>query len=223
MKFLTILLFISSFFVSAQEEVVVKLGEIHEVKVFNGLSVNIIEGDSNKAVVSGENPSNVVIVNKGGKLRIRTRNHVIFDGHKTFVVLYTKDIIDVIDVNENAFVSADYQIKQIELELHAQEGGEIDLDVELQRLNTKSVTAGKIILKGTSDNILVKVNTGGTLNASELIAKQAEVLVKVGGVADVNASDFIDAKVRIGGTINIHGKPKVIEQQVFIGGTINEE
>ena len=36
------------------------------------------------------------------------------------------------------------------------------------------------------------------------------------------ASDLVDAKVRAGGTILIHGKPKQINQKTIAGGSIEQ-
>ena len=57
-----------------------------------------------------------------------------FSGEDTFVKLYyTK--INTIDVNEGATVTSQTPIKQYELELKAQEGGEITASVDTKVFN----------------------------------------------------------------------------------------
>ncbi|MCF8713607.1 DUF2807 domain-containing protein [Joostella atrarenae] len=207
----------------SQDNVTKELGDFHEVKAYDGLSITIKKGDKNKAVISGKNSSEVIFVNKNGKLKVRMNINEVFNGYKTFVVLYAKDLIDVIDVNENAFVTVKDNIEQIDLELRAQEGAKIEGDIKVDRLKSKAVTGGVITLTGVAKNQEVDVNTGGRFEGSELISEQTDVDVKAGGIADVHATQFVDAKVKVGGTINVSGKPKVIEKQTFVGGTINEE
>ncbi len=207
---------------SAQKEVTKEVGEYHEVKAYDGLSIKIKKSNENKAVITGKHANDVVFVNKKGKLKVRMKINEVFKGYNTFVVLHSKDLIHSLDANENAFISSDEKFKQVDLELNAQEGAKIDLDVDIQRLNSKASTGGIITLIGTAKNQEVSINTGGRFEGGELISEQAEVDVKAGGVADVNATEFLDADVKVGGTINVYGNPKVLEKQTFVGGTINE-
>lgn len=206
----------------AQDDLTKDLGEFHEIKVYDGLSVTLIKGDKNQAVISGKNASEVVLVNKNGKLKIRMNINEVFNGYTTYVTLYAKNMINLIDVNENAFISSDDTFSQVDMELNAQEGGEIELMLDLKRLESKSTSGGILSLTGTATNQDIRVNTGGKFKGEELQSAQTKVIVKAGGVADVLASDFVEAKVRVGGTINVYGDPKVLEKQTFIGGTINE-
>jgi len=217
---------VSIFFLTSlafgQDNITKELGEFHEVKAYDGLSVKIVKGDKTKAVISGKSPSDVVFVNKGGKLKVRMNINEVFNGYTTFVVLYTNDIIDVLDANENAMISVKETIEQVDLELRAQEGAKIEADLKVDRLDSKAITAGVITITGTSKNQEVIVNTGGRFEGGDLVSEQTEVDVKAGGVADVNATEFVDAKVKVGGTINVYGSPRVLQKQTFVGGTINE-
>ena len=66
------------------------------------------------------------------------------------------------------------------------------------------------------------VNTGGIYDAKQLRSKLISITVNAGGEAAIFATDFVDAKVRAGGNIEIFGKPKQINQKVIAGGTITE-
>src|SRR5690606_30228221 len=123
-----------SFTLVAQDNLTKDLGEFHEIKVYDGLSVTLIKGDKNQAVISGKNASAVVLVNKNGKLKIRMNINEVFNGYTTYVTLYAKNMINLIDVNENAFVSSEDTFSQVDMDLNAQEGGEIELTLDLQRL-----------------------------------------------------------------------------------------
>ncbi|MEL4307042.1 head GIN domain-containing protein [Joostella sp. CR20] len=219
--FLIAFLFISTLTI-AQDNVTKELGEFHEVKAYDGLSVKIVQGPKNKAVVSGKNPSDVVFVNKGGKLKIRMNINEVFNGYTTFVVLYTADMVSILDANENAMIAVKETMEQVDLELRAQEGAKIEADVKVERLNTKAITAGVVTVSGTAKNQDVSVNTGGRFEGGDLKSEQTDVDVKAGGVADVNATEYVSAKVKVGGTINVYGSPRVLDKQTFVGGTINE-
>ena len=58
--------------------------------------------------------------------------------------------------------------------------------------------------------------------AKKLITSQTYITTNAGGDADIFATDIVDAKVRGGGVITIHGKPKQINQKTVAGGRIEE-
>jgi len=224
MKKLSLLFcFMAIMTMSAQEKISKNIGDFSDLKVFDGISVNLIKSDENKAVISGEDADKVAIVNNNGTLKIRMEINKIFSGHKTFVEVYYKRPIDVIDANENAFISSSEPIKQVDIELKTQEGGEIDVTLEVQKLSVKAVTGGQIETKGTAVNQEISINTGGQYEGDALKTQQTTVSVNAGGTAYVNASEYVDAKVKAGGTVRIYGKPKVIDQQKFLGGKIIEQ
>ena len=222
-KALFILLFICGLTINAQEERTLQTGNFSEIKVFDGISAKLIKAEENKVVVSGEDISKVDLINRNGRLKIRMDIKEIFEGYRTFVNVYHTDAVTLIDANENAFISSDDTIKQVDLELRSQEGGEIDLTIDVQRLDVKSVTGGKIDTRGTARNQDISINTGGQYEADALLTEQTTVSVSAGGRAYINASEYVKAKVKAGGTIRIYGNPKVIDKQTFLGGTITEQ
>lgn len=222
-KILFILLFSSSLYSTAQEEKTLTTGDFRELKMFDGISAELIRSDENKVVVFGEDLAEVTLVNKNGKLKIRMDINRVFDGYKTFVKVYHTNVITLLDANENSYISTSEPLKQIDLELKAQEGGVINLTTDVQRLKVKSVTGGKIEVNGSAKNQDINVNTGGQYEADGLITEQTIVRVNAGGRAYVNASEYVEARVRAGGTIRIYGAPKVIDKQTFLGGRIIEQ
>ena len=206
----------------AQDNITKDLGEYHDVKVYDGISVTLVKGDKNQAIISGKNATEVVLINKNGKLKIRMNINEVFNGYTTYVTLYAKGRIDLIDANENAFISSEDTFSQVDIDLRSQEGGEIELVLDVERLEAKATSGGILSLSGSASNQDVDVNTGGKFNGKDLKSSQVRAVVKAGGTADILASDYADAKVRVGGTINVYGNPKVLEKQTFIGGTINE-
>lgn len=222
-NYITIVMFLFGLTsVVAQDNLTKDLGEFHEVKVYDGLSVTLIKGDKNQAIISGKNAAEVVLVNKNGKLKVRMNINEVFNGYTTYVTLYSKGMIDIIDANENAFITSDQTFSQVDIDLNAQEGAEIELTLDVQRLEAKSTSGGILTLDGSALNQDVDVNTGGQYKGKNLESSQVKAVVKAGGTADIKAKDYAEAKVKVGGTINVYGNPKVLEKQTFIGGTINE-
>ncbi|MGB5315768.1 MAG: DUF2807 domain-containing protein, partial [Robiginitalea sp.] len=107
------------------------LSAFSEIKVFDGISVNLIPSQKNEAVIRGANVGDVAIAVAEGSLKIRMKVTKIFSGYRTFVDVYYKQPLTVIDVNEDARIIATETIKQEVLEVKAQEGGEIQVKADV--------------------------------------------------------------------------------------------
>ncbi|MDT7828891.1 head GIN domain-containing protein [Pricia sp. S334] len=217
--FLMILLLGSSTTI-AQENSIQELSSFTEVKVFDGLSINLIKSDVNKAVVKGESIDKVAIVNSDGVLKIRMQLDKIFSGYRTFVDLHYSGKLVVIDVNEDARISSDGTLTQDVLELKAQEGGEIKIDVEVEQLLIKTVTGGIIVTSGTSDLQDVAINTGGIYEGKNFKTKFSTVNVNAGSRAEIYASDYVKATVKAGGEVLVYGNPTKMDKKTVFGGTV---
>ncbi|TRZ46066.1 head GIN domain-containing protein [Robertkochia solimangrovi] len=210
-------------FVMAQDEITKPIGEFHEIKVFDAISVNLVKSDEYKVIISGEDKEKVVVVNNGDKLKIRMDINKIFEGKKTYVQVFYKGHLNLIDVNENGFIGSSDVIEEVDLDIRGQEGGEVDLKIKTDRLKVRSVSGATIELNGSAKIQDIEVNTGGIYKGRDLQTDQTSVSVNAGGNAEIFATDYAEAKVKAGGTIRVFGNPKVLDETKFIGGNIIKE
>ncbi|WP_163396198.1 head GIN domain-containing protein [Flavobacterium limi] len=202
-------------------QVTKELGDFDTVKVYDKLNVKLVQSSENKIVIKGAREAELEAVNKNGILKIRMPFPKLLSGNDLEVTLYYKHI-ELIDVNEGANVTSSEAIKATSFKVSAQEGGKINVDLDVEKLNVSSVSGGEITLTGKATNQDAKLGAGGYLLASKLSTAQTKVSVSAGGKADVNASTLVDAKVSAGGSIYIYGKPKQINQKTVFGGKIEE-
>lgn len=219
MKFYTLFFLFSCFLVGSQTPVSKSIGDFSELKIYDLINVELVESNENKIEITGEETSNVLIVQKNDVLKIKMVLNKPFNGKRTFVKLFYKKI-DIIDVNEGAKVVSKSLFKQYELELKAQEGGEISVITDTKLLSIKTVTGGIINASGTTDSQNITIRTGGVYEGSSLQALNSEIKIKAGGVADVKSSELIEVRIVAGGDLIIHGKPKNIKQTKIVGGRI---
>jgi len=219
MKFYTLFFLFSCFLVGSQTPVSKSIGDFSELKVYDLINVELVESNENKIEITGEETSNVLIVQKNDVLKIKMVLNKPFNGKRTFVKLFYKKI-DIIDVNEGSKVVSKSLFKQYELELKTQEGGEISVITDTKLLSIKTVTGGIINASGTTDSQNITIRTGGVYEGSSLQALNSEIKIKAGGVADVKSSELIEVRIVAGGDLIIHGKPKNIKQTKIVGGRI---
>jgi hypothetical protein len=202
-------------------QVTKEVGDFDTVKVFDKLHVKLVASSDNKVVIKGARESEVEVVNKKGILKLRMPFPKLLSGDDLDITLYYKHI-ELIDVNEGGMVSTKEAIKATSFKVSAQEGGKINVDLDVDKLKVSSVSGGEITLTGKASNQDASLGAGGYLLASKLVTSQTTVSVSAGGKADVNATTLVDAKVSAGGSIYIYGKPRQINQKTVFGGKIEE-
>ena len=205
--------------VFAQKPIEKTIGEFTKVKVYDLIEVELIKSDQNKIVIIGKNNRDVLVNNKNGTLEIKMKLEEAYDGNKTKVSLYYTNI-DVIDVNEGAYVHSKETLKQFEIDLNAQEGGKIKVKLDVKKLNIRSVTGSNVRAEGITKHQDVSIYTGGVYAGKDLKSEFTNVSINIAGEADVNASTLVNAKVRAGGDINIYGNPERVNKNKVLGGRI---
>jgi len=205
--------------ITAQNPITKTIGEFSELKAYDLINVELIKSNENKVEISGKNAKDVVVVNKNGTLKIKLNLEESFDGNKTDVKLFYTSV-DVIDVNEGAFVSSDDKISQYEVELKAQEGGFIKLMIDTKETKIKAVTGGIIELNGKTNHQSVSMGTGGVFKAEDFKTENTDIIIRAGGEAHVNATELLDIKIRAGGDVYIYGDPKKVNESRALGGRI---
>ncbi|MEX0289862.1 MAG: head GIN domain-containing protein [Flavobacteriaceae bacterium] len=205
---------------SQDEKRSLDLEKFTQVKAFDGISVNLIRSNDNRAVITGANTKKVAIVNNSGVLKIRMNIDKLFSGYRTFVDLYYTEDLVVIDVNEDARISSEETLEQDVLEVKAQEGGEIVIKARVEQMLIKSVTGGIISATGSSDNQDVAINTGGVYEGKDFKTKFTTVNVNAGSTAEIFATDYVKATVKAGGEVLVFGDPSKMDEKTVFGGKI---
>lgn len=204
----------------AQKSNTKELEKFTELKAYDRIVVTLVKGSENKLVITGDDKDEVEVDNDRGLLKIKMEFDNFLDGDEAKATLYYTETLTLIDANENAKIMSDETVKGARMEIKTQEGGKIDLKVNLEDVYTKSVTGGEVTLTGSAKKQEVNVNTGGKTYNKNLDTEETTVNVKAGGRADVKASQKVIAKVRAGGSIYVCGNPKLVDSDKLFGGKI---
>jgi hypothetical protein len=99
--------------------------------------------------------------------------------------------------------------------------------VKATKLDTDSLTisisgAGSASIAGRSDNLSISISGAGSLDAVNLQAKRATVIVSGAGDVTVNASDELDARVSGAANIWYVGSPR-LQSRVSGAGSIKQK
>ncbi len=216
-KIIYSLLLISSITFAQSERFI---GDFNKVTSFDKIDVVLISGAENKVILKGANSEEVELINNNGELKLRLPFDKILAGDDVSATVYYKKL-NALEANEGSRISCDTEINAIGFDIITKEGAEIVLNnLVADKLKVRCGAGSIITVKGTVKNQDVLANSGAKYNGQDCITQQTSVTVNAGGIANVNATDIVDAKTRAGGTITIYGNPKQTNQKKVAGGKI---
>ena len=221
MKNLVFLLLFSHGLVAGAQEITIDLGNFSEAEITNGLSVNFIQSEENKAVITGNSRDKVKIDVKNGVLDIHTDLNKIWTEDNTFVVIYYKQL-QKIDARRNAKVELCGKITQPLIWLRVQEGSDITAQIEVNNLIANITTGGNLRIIGKAEVQEIDVMAAGKFKGENLVGNNIDVSISAGGMANVNAKKYVHASVSAGGNIYIYGNPKKVDEKTTFGGKIKK-
>lgn len=207
----------------AQDVIVENLKDFDELKVFNGLEVNLVKSDIQKLEIKGSKATQVAVRNKKGILKISMKLKSLFDSKSVKIQLFYTGNIAELDANQGALITSNEKFEQTQLNIDVQEGANIRLDVDVDYLKVKAVTGGNVYVSGKAKSQKVEISTGSNYNAADMETKQTDITVGTGADAQIYVQDILDAKVKLGGTVTYRGNPKSIKTTKFLGGIIHEQ
>lgn len=218
MKYLhTFFLWIPFLMVSQQKEI--PLTQFETLKIFDRISIQLVASNENKLVLEGSNVNDVEVIQKNNELKIRMRFGKILQGEDIVGVLFYQKI-SVIEVNEGASLSSNEVLKSTSFKISNKEGSDVLLTIETDQLSTRVGSGATLTLKGTAKFHDVLVNTGAVLEANELKTLDTTITCNAGGEASIFVQEKVNAKTRLGGTIEILGNPETVVQNTSMGGSI---
>lgn len=199
-----------------------KVGDFAKVTAFDKIDVNLIAGSENKVVLTGVNSNEVEIVNNNGELKIRMPFIKMLTGYSVSASVYYQNL-QAVEANEGSRITSKDSISALNFDIICKEGSDIKLsNLQTERLKIRVSQGSIVTIIGAVKNQDILSNSGGKYDGQDCKTQQTFVTVNAGGIADVNASDLVDAKTRAGGEITIYGKPKQIIEKSVAGGTIKQ-
>ncbi|MEN8124740.1 MAG: head GIN domain-containing protein [Bacteroidota bacterium] len=222
MKKILILLFFVSNFIFSQGIITKNLGDFNEIKVYRGLTVELIKSRNPKIIIEGDKSKEVIVKNVNGVLKISLSVLETFSADEVKVFLHYSDDINVIEANEGSLIKSDDKFKQEKIEIISEEAAKVKLTLKTTYVDVKVNTGAQIILEGSSKNQDIAGYTGGIYNGDDLKTEYTNVTSSTGAVVTVNASKLVDANAKLGGTINVNGDPNELKKKESLGGYIKD-
>jgi len=221
MKKLLLVLMILVGISSYAQEISIDLENFTEVEVSNGLKVNLIKAEENKAIITGNSRDKVEIDLKDGVLKVQSSLNHIWNEDNTLVNVYFKQLLKV-EARQNSEIEICGMIKQPIIEFKSAEGADIFANIEVENFIGRSSTGGNLEVIGSAKDQIIDLKAAGDFKGENLIGDTVDISLSAGGKANVFGKKYVKANVTAGGTIYVYGHPEKLDKKTTFGGTIKK-
>jgi hypothetical protein len=219
----TFILVLATIILNAQVSENRELLPFKSLRVTNQVNVFLSQGNNPIARVeaSGIDLSDVITEVNQNILEVTLRSGVYTDFRVDVYLTFSE--IHNIFVTSSGRVSVQNVIKGDSITLNANTSAEINAQIDHKKANLSAYKGGSIRLMGSVGSYDINVRSGGIISALDLKADKVNVEVSTKGMAKVFATESIEGRVRLGGSLTISGEPKLRNIKTSLGGTILEQ
>jgi len=205
------------------KEEVRQVGEFDHVKVSRGMNVYITQGSPAKVVVIADSNLHELIETKveGGVLKITTKENIRWAEEKK--VMVTVEKLTGVGANSGGNVWSQSQIKADDLELDANSGANLTMDVDAVTLSADCSSGANIKLSGLAKEADLGTSSGANLKGEKLIVNQCKMSASSGGNVSSTVTGKLDAHASSGGNIAYYGEPTSTNVNSSSGGGIHRK
>lgn len=198
------------------------VGDFTSLKASNRIKIELIPSTENKIVVKESQVDAVNIINKNGRLVLKnTLKELVSESEYSVTIQVYFNNLKEIDAQGGSYIYNDAVIDQNKIELNANLGSVLQLNLKTETLMVSANTGAKVNLKGSaSKSVKISASLGGQITANELTTLRNIIKVNSGSVVKATATNYLEAQVLAGGSIKIHGTPKDVKEKITLGGTI---
>ncbi len=191
------------------------VGDFTSLKASNRIKIELIPSTENKIVVKESQVDAVNIINKNGRLVLKnTLKELVSESEYSVTIQVYFNNLKEIDAQGGSYIYNDAVIDQNKIELNANLGSVLQLNLKTETLMVSANTGAKVNLKGSaSKSVKISASSGGQITANELTTLRNIIKVNSGSVVKATATNYLEAQVLAGGSIKIHGTPKDVKEK----------
>tara|TARA_B100000787_G_scaffold75177_1_gene55378 strand:- start:52 stop:828 length:777 start_codon:yes stop_codon:yes gene_type:complete len=199
--------------------------DYHKVNVVGSMDVILEKGtEGTIRVTTDENIHEyVTIESNNGILNIKIKNHVNINTKKSIRIKVPFTSLDNVSLTGSGYVLTNDKIKSDQFEAKISGSGNMNLDIDVNRVDAKVIGSGDLKILGTATDLKIKVTGSGDFDGECLISQNVEANVTGSGEAEVVAKTSIKAMVTGSGYIEYLGTPSTIDNKVIGSGDIEAE
>ncbi len=218
--FLFSFLIAASLSITAQETI--SFTDFDELVIKGNLEVILTPGTETGVIIERGEDKSVRIEQQGKKLTVRHADLYRYKSYREFPVkveiIYNE--LDMISAMAGTKLSAIESLTGIRVDLKLRSGAQAKLDLQAEKSDVNVGEGAVATLTGRVSQFTGIASTGGQLEAQDLISERCKIRANTGGMASIQAKEYLDAAAHTGGTICYRGAPSEVVCNDNLGGSI---
>lgn len=200
------------------------VGSFHSVSAMG--SMNVIVSQSSSPSIKIQSDQNLLEYietrNNGGTIEIYTREGYNLDP-KTDITVYASapDFKNISVSGSGKLKSTNKITGSSTLKAEVSGSGDILLDVDAPKVDTRISGSGSSTIKGTTKDFTAHISGSGDIHCFDLLSENTEIDIAGSGNADVYASKSLDIDIAGGGDVRYKGNPAV-KQNISGSGDVRK-
>lgn len=207
----------------AQERQTRNLGQFTGVKAAEGIDVYLTKGEreSARVEVSGTSADNVLTEISGNYLKIHMRDGN-YRGRVDAKVFVTYTQLKNLSASSAGNIFSQGVIKSSSLEVNASSAGNVEIEIDVDRLEMSASSAGELEVKGKAKSLTAETSSAGEIDAYDLEADAVKANASSAGSIKVSVKESLSADASSGGSIRFRGNPSKSITNSSSGGSVKK-
>lgn len=191
------------------------------VNASTGIDVYLTEGeDFNVKVEADDNLLDIILTELEGSMLVIKTDHVNIRNAKSKKVYVSLPGLKELKISSAGDCKGMTPFKCDELRLSISSAGDLNLEVEANRIDVDISSSGDATLAGTTGELNANLSSAGDLHAFDLIAEIVSVDVSSAGDARVYATEEISMNASSAGNVYYKGDAQVVHSRSSSAGHI---
>jgi hypothetical protein len=199
------------------------VGDFDELGVSGSFDIFLVHGKEGELTIKIEEnllPYLVMEVDNG-KLKIRWKTGTSINTRRGVEITVAFESIQAIGLSGSGDIVGKDIIKSDTFEVAVSGSGDMDLELDVQKMEAAVSGSGDMDLKGTATNFEAAVAGSGDIDGINLKTEKAAVRVSGSGGITITVLNELDAKVSGSGSVRYKGSPAKEDVKVSGSGTVS--
>ncbi len=199
------------------------VGNFDKIDVSGSFDVTLVKGNEGEIKIRIEDNllSYLETYVEGGKLKIKWKKGTNINTTKgVHLTVYFNDI-EAVGLSGSGEIVSNDLIKSDNFDIAVTGSGDIDLNVDANKIKAAISGSSDIQLKGSTDEFTATISGSGDIEAFELKSKKATVKISGSGDMELSVSEELTARVSGSGDIKYKGNPRIEDIKVSGSGEIS--
>lgn len=199
------------------------VGDFDELGVSGSFDIFLVKGKEGELTIKIEENLLPYLVTEvdNGKLKIKWKTGTSINTRKGVEITVAFENIEAIGLSGSGDIVGKDIIKSDNFEVAVSGSGDIDLELDVQKMNAAVSGSGDMDLKGTARNFEAAVAGSGDIDGINLKTEKAALRVSGSGGITITVLNELDAKVSGSGSVKYKGNPSVEDVKVSGSGTVS--